>query len=46
MASGEVLAGRFDAWDELTTGTSGADAPVGVLYHPDLTLPNRRRRDP
>ena len=30
MASGEAWAGSFDAWDELTTGTMGADAPVEV----------------
>ena len=34
MSSGEVLAERFDAWDELTTGTPGADAPVGVRVLP------------
>jgi hypothetical protein len=34
MASGEALAGRFDAWDELTTGTPGADTPVGVRISP------------
>jgi hypothetical protein len=34
MASGEALAGRFDAWDEWTPGTPGADAPVGVGVSP------------
>ena len=46
MASGEALAVRFDAWDERTTGTLGADAPVGVSVSPQLNLPNRRIRDP
>jgi len=35
MASGEAWAGRFDAWDERTTGTPGSDAQVGVMAHPD-----------
>jgi hypothetical protein len=26
---------RSGAWDELTAGTPGDDAPVGVTYHPD-----------
>ena len=34
MASGEAWAGRFDVWDELTTGTPGADALVGVCVSP------------
>jgi len=36
MASGEALTGRFDAWDERPTGIPGAEAPVGVMAHPDL----------
>ena len=35
MASGEALTGRFDAWDERTTGMPGNDAPVGVMDHSD-----------
>jgi hypothetical protein len=34
MTYGEALAGRSDAWDELTTGTPGDDAPVGVRVVP------------
>ena len=46
MASGEALAGKSNAWDELTTGTTGEDAPVEVCISPRLHLPNRRIRDP
>ena len=34
MASGEV-SDSSGIWDELTAGTPGDDAPVGVTYHPD-----------
>jgi hypothetical protein len=34
MASGEAVAERFDAWNELTTGMPGADASVGVRVSP------------
>jgi hypothetical protein len=34
MASGEALTGRFDAWDERTTGMPGVDVPVGVRVAP------------
>jgi hypothetical protein len=35
MASGEVLGCVPGIWDELAAGTPGADAPVGVMAHPD-----------
>jgi hypothetical protein len=35
MASGEVPGFVPGIWDELTADTPGANAPVGVMDHPD-----------
>jgi hypothetical protein len=36
MASGEALAGRFDAWDEWPLARREQTPRLGWVYHPDL----------